>query len=241
MTATKAKSKEKKAPSNGHAIRIDEKSLKDISIHTKKLQGEITGYVIADDAGFDQAGKWLQHIVTCRKRIKEICAEPIRLAKEMKAALDRQQDELDKPYADADRWLRPQWIAYNNKKKQEELIRAVEQQAVNQKMLEAAAKRLEAAGQKEMAAKIVENAKTQPAVIPQSAPKQEGISTRKYPKARVTDFKMLVIAVANDLAPIDCLMGNQSFLNGQAKMLGKSLNYPGVEYYEDEGLNVHSI
>lgn len=238
MTTTKPK--KKKAPSNGHAIRIDEKSMKDISIHTKKLQGEITGYVIADDAGFEQAGKWLQHIATCRKRIKEICAEPKRLANEMVAALRRQEFELDKPYADADSWLRQQVLAYQNKKNQENLLKAVEQQAANQKMLEAAAQRLEAAGQVEMAAKIVENAKTQPAVIPESAPKAEGVSTRKITKARITDLKILCVAVANDLVPINAIEANMTFLNRMAKTLGKSMNYPGVEVYEDESIAVRS-
>lgn len=239
MTTTKPKPKEKKAPSNGH-IKIDEKSLKDIAIHTKKLQDEITGYVIADDDGFEQAGKWLQHIATCRKRIKEICAEPKRLATEMINALRSQEHQLDKPYADADVWLRQQVLAYQNKKKQENLLKAVEQQAANQKMLEAAAKRLEAAGQVEMAAKIVENAKTQPTVIPESAPKAEGVSTRKITKARVADLKTLCVAVANDLVPLEAIEANMTFLNRMAKTLGKSMNYPGMEVYEDESIAVRS-
>lgn len=62
-------------------------------------------------------------------------------------------------------------------------------------------------------------------------------STRAHWSARVDDFRKLVDAVARGEADIDCLLPNQPFLNGQARLKKRAdLALPGVVGVSDERL-----
>lgn len=66
-----------------------------------------------------------------------------------------------------------------------------------------------------------------PAVV--AAPKLSGISTRKTYGALVTNFKVLVAAVAEGKAPLECLIPDQTFLAAQARAYKKEgALFPGV-------------
>lgn len=108
-----------------------------------------------------------------------------------------------------------------------ELQRIAAQQEETRRLNEAAA--LEAAGQHDEAAEVLETPAPVPSVIlPPAVPKVQGVSFRDDWFATVTDLKKLVKSVAAGKVPITAIQPNQTFLNQQARALKSLMKYPGV-------------
>jgi hypothetical protein len=93
---------------------------------------------------------------------------------------------------------------------------------------------LEDVGATRLAEQVINEPKwTAPAVVlPRATPAVSGVSKpRDNWKAVIKtdeDFMLLVKAVAEGKAPVQCLEANESFLNNQAKQFMNKLNIPGV-------------
>jgi hypothetical protein len=106
--------------------------------------------------------------------------------------------------------------------REEQLMRAVE---------------LEAAGELQQAEAILDEPVYVPPVIIQSvtAPKVAGKVSRVTYKARVTDLKALVRAIADGKAPLGAIEVNESYINKQAANDKENFSMPGCELVRDEG------
>jgi hypothetical protein len=95
---------------------------------------------------------------------------------------------------------------------------------------------LEASGDLQQAEAVLEEAPYIPPVIIQAptAPKVQGKVSRKTYKARVTDLKALVKAVADGKAPLGAIMADTSYINKQAANDKENFSMPGCELVVDE-------
>ncbi len=104
---------------------------------------------------------------------------------------------------------------------------------------ERAAKEAEASGEVELADAIREESNVTAApIIAAPVPRVAGISTRSVWKHRVKDFRALVEAVAAGKVPLEVLKADDVVLGQTARALKRSLNYPGVEVWEDSAVSV---
>ena len=71
-------------------------------------------------------------------------------------------------------------------------------------------------------------------------PKNKGVSFRDNWKGRVTNFEMLVQAVVDKKIPISVLQVDKTSLTQLARSVKNSIEYPGVEFYNDKIVSVKS-
>lgn len=95
---------------------------------------------------------------------------------------------------------------------------------------------LEAAGELQQAEAILDEPVYVPPVIIQAptAPKTVGKVSRVTYRAKVTDLKALVRAVADGKAPLGAIMANESYINKQAGNDKENFSMPGCELVRDE-------
>lgn len=93
----------------------------------------------------------------------------------------------------------------------------------------ARAEALEKDGNKEEAAAVIAEPMNVPQVVVKSSvPAGYGKMTQKHYSATVTDIKALARAVLDGKVPSMAIVGNDVFLNSQARMMKETMNYPGV-------------
>lgn len=94
----------------------------------------------------------------------------------------------------------------------------------------ATAEALEKSGRKVEAASVIAQVQAPQVVIPKAVPAGGGKMGQVYYSAQVLDIKALIKAVADGVAPIECLEPNMTFLNAQARAFKSTekLRYPGV-------------
>jgi hypothetical protein len=100
---------------------------------------------------------------------------------------------------------------------------------------------LEASGDKEAAAQVLEEPIFAPAVTQsEAAPKLAGQVGRMTYSATVVDFRTLLKAVAEGRAPLQCLVADESYLNGKARLEKDGFNVPGVRLNKTPSTNFRS-
>jgi len=126
-------------------------------------------------------------------------------------------------------------LAEAQRKAQEEARQA----EIERKLQEAIA--LEAAGEKEESAQVLdEPIMAVPAIVQEAPTKVTGQVTKTTYSAVVTDFKKLVMAVSRGEVPLLALKADEPWLNGQARAFRTGLSYPGVEVKENTGTHFRS-
>jgi hypothetical protein len=99
--------------------------------------------------------------------------------------------------------------------REEQLARAVE---------------LEASGDIEQAEAVLEEPIFTPVVVQSQAPvKPAGQVGRLAYSARITNFKELLKAVVEGRAPIACVVADESYINGLARLNKEGFSLPGCE------------
>ena len=148
------------------------------------------------------------------------------------------RDKLLTPFGVAERWVKGLIGTYD---REQERLRAEAERAAQlaaQKAQEdaqlAAAVEAEQAGQREEAEAILEAPVVVPPVIFRpTTPKVAGGSIRENWKARCTDLKALIKAVAEGRAPSTLLLLNQSALDQLAKAAKQDFQVPGCQAYTE--------
>lgn len=111
--------------------------------------------------------------------------------------------------------------------------------ASEQAEAEAAAKALEAKGEKWQAEATRDNVRPTPLVV-MDTPKIDGISIRDQWHAEVVDLMELVKAVAAGTVPLHYLQANTANLNLAAKQMKGTGDIPGVRLWNDKGVAVRA-
>ncbi len=203
-----------------------------------------TQVTISDQASRNAAIELGKEIVSGRKKVTEFF-KPLKQAQDRakKAILDREKELLE-PLQQAEDAVKRTIIAFD---RAQEEIRRKEQARLQ---AEADAK---AAAERERALKAAEKLKTDDlreqriaeaetivaptVVVAPAVVKSKGEATVKRWKARVVNFKQLVIVAAqgNPMA-LALLEFNQTAANKQATATKDNLIIPGVEFYAEESL-----
>jgi len=183
-----------------------------------------------------------------KRLAKEIEEKRLAITKPINAGL-REVNNLFKPAKDflshAESVLKAKLLGFQRdqeriaRKLQAELAEVAE---IERKKLEKKAAKAEAKGKTEKADDLREQAETHiaPVVIP-AVPKQEGISTRKTWRVRITNKPALLKHIVNerpDLLPL--VQISETALTAQARSLKGEFGLPGIEVTEEESIVARS-
>lgn len=214
-----------------------ELATKNVTTLEEDMRASINSLAVIDvvDADtFARAGESNKAIVALKKKVVDYWG-PIKDSahKTWKGLVAKEKEMLDPIDAkqEQQRLSAKAWADAEEAKRREEQRKAeeaVRKQAEDEQIARAAA--LEKDGNKadaeaEIAAPVV----VPQVVVPSAVPQGFGRMTTKYYSATVTDIKLLAKAVIDGKVPVQAIQGNDTFLNGQARMLKETMNWPGVK------------
>lgn len=195
---------------------------------------------ISDQDTYDAATSMLlQEIIPFRKKWKDYW-EGLRVpAYAAYQGILNKFNEGDKPAAEAERQVKSEirrWDDEQERLRQEEQrkAQAAAEAAADEERLRAAIVAEESGASDEEVSSIVDAPVV--AVAAPVAPtyaKASGVSKRDNWKAKVTDMKALVKAVAAGKVPLEYLQPNDQALNARAKADKQTMNIPGVVAWND--------
>ena len=202
---------------------------------------------IQDQQSYDVAtALLLNEIIPFRKRWKDFW-EALRIpAYAAYQAVLTKFNEGDKPAEAAERAVKAEIRRWDEEQERirQELQRKAQEEAERieeEQRLRAAIVAEESGASEQEVSAIVESP-----VLAVAAPVQPtyqrtpGVSGRDNWKAKITDFRMLVRAVAAGKVPMEYLMPNESALNARAKADKQTLNIPGVTAWNDRVISGRS-
>ena len=196
--------------------------------------------LVIDEASYRHAAEFVKGIKGLRQKISNTFGPIVAKAHAAHKEAVGQRKRAEAPLQDAEQiikasmgaWSREQQrVAQEAARQREEELRRREEE---ERLAEAVA--LEADGEPEQAAALIEAPVVVAPVVPQSAaPKVAGISQREVWKATVVDLPALVQAAAADSTGVAAglLQVNQTALNGLARSLKGALTVPGVKVYTE--------
>lgn len=195
--------------------------------------------VITADEHFAAAGELLTGIKALRKDIADTCDPVIAAAHASHKAAVAQKQKLEAPLATAEATLKQAMLGYRReqerKRDEERRVLEAERRRLEEEERLREAVALEAAGQPELAERVLELPSTAPPVVlPPPAPAVAGVTVRKVWKAEVTDKAALVRAIAAGQVPLAAVDVNATVLRQQALSLGAEFRWPGCRAFQEE-------
>lgn len=209
-----------------------------LSVHAHELAKSVK-----DEASFQMATEFMRRIKERRRWWAEKIKPAVKSAHEAHQRIKALEKEIDQPLDQAENMiLKPAIASYEVK---QELLRRQEQQRIadeearrrEDEKLNLAVE-LEKAGDEAEAEEVLDQPVARISVELPKAAQAEGVSYRWNYGARVTDFGVLLKAVAEGRAPRSCVMPNQTFLNAKARADKDEFGIPGVELVKDRSVNV---
>lgn len=150
-----------------------------------------------------------------KKRIMDFFRGPLQRLDEAKSFLN---DRMVKWVDEQERIRREE-----ERRLQEEARKRAEEETL------AAAVEAEASGDKQEAEQIIaEPVYVPPVKLNSTVPKSKESHIRETWSAEVVDLKALIKGIAEGHAPLQAVMADMTFLNGQARSYKQALNIPGV-------------
>lgn len=185
--------------------------------------------VIVDGATYQQAGEFLVAVKDLRRQIAEHHQPMIAAALEAHRAAIAARKKLDEPLEQAERIVKGaigKWTAQEERKRREaEAALRAEAKRIEEEARINEALQLEAAGQKDEAQRVIEAPAFVPAIsIESTAPKVQGISTRKKFGFRIKDEQAL---------PRAYLIPDEKKIRRVVEAMGREANIPGIEVTEE--------
>jgi hypothetical protein len=189
---------------------------------------------VTDAASFKEAGERDKKLTELKNKWSDYWAKIKKSAHETwKGIVAKEKDILD--IADekktSQKQLAKAWFDAEEKKRIE-AERAAQEAARKQAEEDALAQAVaaEQSGDKEEAEAIISAPVVAPqVVVPTTVPKGYGGVTPKYYNAALTGIKALARPPPAGEGPEKAIMGNDTFLNAQARMLKETMNWPGVK------------
>ena len=212
----------------------------DLAVQTEATLTAAQDYVIDCPEMYEMAGEELRGIKGQRSKLDELrrtMTRPLDEAK--KRIMDLFRPPLDR-LDQAEGTLKRSMLAFQREEaRQAAEARRIAQEAARaeQERLAREAEEAEQAGRHEEAeAKIEIAAMVETPVVAAPPTKASGISTREVWSAEVTNLKELCRAIGAGKAPVQCVVPDARFLNGQARALKSALDYPGVRAVSEQVL-----
>lgn len=200
---------------------------------------------ITTNEEYVRAGEILLAIKDLRKQIDEVHDPAIAAAHTAHKKAIEAKKKVSDPLDAAERHLKPLIATYlteqERKRRAEELRLKEEARKQEEETRLAEAEAAERDGHHEIASAIIDLPPTPPTVVlPPTTPKVQGISSREYWHAEVTDLRELCQAVVDGKVPMQAIQANETFLNNQARVMKDTLNYPGVRAVKSTGITAGS-
>jgi hypothetical protein len=193
---------------------------------------------VVDAMSYEMAGERWKALVDTEKKVHQhfdpSCDAAHKAWKAMIALRDKFLKPLEENKAEQVRLMKT-WQREEERKRQE-AERQAQEEARKRAEDEAVARaaELEKAGFKESAQQAIAEPVAVPQVVaPSVVPKGFGGATQARWKAKVTDLKALVAAVAAGKAPLASIKADEVFLGQQARSLKAELRLPGVVVWEE--------
>lgn len=193
---------------------------------------------VTDKDSYEDAGLLLVRIKGLRKEVADTFDPIVKKAHNTHKEALAQKKRHDDPLNKAEKHYKNEIGTFKEKAEQErrareaELLAAAQKEDEERRLKEAAD--LEAAGQQDAAEAVL----NEPSVVSVQTEtgddlKLDGISTRDKWSAEVVNFDELVKAVALGKAPLNVIQADMTVLNGLARQLKDSLQYPGVRVVKE--------
>lgn len=188
---------------------------------------------ISDSKSYVEAGELLKGIKGLRAKIDETFDPICRKAFEAHKEAVGKKKSIEAPLIEAEGLIKSKILEYDAEQErlrleaQRKLDEEIRAKAEEERLAEAV--HLEEIGEvAEAEAILQEPIEVSTVVLPKSTPKIEGQSTRIGYSAEVVNLLELAKGVASGRIPVQAIMANTTFLNGQAKLMKDAFNYPGV-------------
>lgn len=211
----------------------------DLERRALTLPEQATDLVIASAADFEAAGDLLTRIKGLRAEIGEAFDPIIKKAHEAHKEACAQKNRIEAPLVRAECIIKPKVAEYFRLKEQERRAEEARLLAEQRKTEEDArvdeAASLEAAGEPEMAERVLNEPSTAaPIILPRATPKVQGVSIRAIWKGRFDDLdKVIKAAAGGDRVARSLLLGNQSALDGLARSMRENFRVPGCRAFAE--------
>lgn len=217
----------------------------DIKKQTQLTLAVAHTFKVTSVAQYEEAGGMLKAIMALKKQVAETFDPHIKRAYDAHRSLVSEKRLHETPLEDAEKALKKVMLGFQmaeEQKRREAEARAQEEARKQREKLEAQAAKAAEKGKVEKAAVLQATAASVVSpIIPTTTPKLAGVSTRVTWKAEVTDLMTLVKAVAAGTVPLNALLADNAFLNGQARAMKDTLAYPGVKAVQETGLSSRSM
>lgn len=196
---------------------------------------------VTTDEHYQLAGAKLLDIKALRKEIADTFDPIISKAHAAHKAACDEKRRHDAPLSDAESILKQGMLGYQQaqqrKAAEERARREAEQRRAEEELRLAEATALEEAGEPEQAAAVlVAPSIAPPVVVAPPVPQVKGISTKTTFKGILENKAALVKAIAAGTVPLAAVDVNNAVLQGQARMLGTELAWPGVRVVAEQSL-----
>lgn len=192
---------------------------------------------VTSQAELESVASFLQGIKALRIEIADTFDEPTKRAHEAHKSIVAARKKVEQPLIEAEQLAKQKAGSYVAEQERKARAEAALAEAAAREVREKAereARELEAAGEAELADAIREESHVTAAPI-QAAPKPKasGVATRAVWKARVKSLRELVAAVHAGKVPLEALKADDVVIGQAARALKKSLDWPGVETWEE--------
>jgi hypothetical protein len=187
---------------------------------------------VTDADSFRQAGELLTGIKALRSEIASTCDPVIAAAHKAHKAATGQKQTLEGPLVEAETIIKQNmatWSRAEDQRRRDEearLTALARQQEEESRLAEAVG--LEAAGEPELAAAVLDAPSTTAAVtLPKAA--ADGVSMRQLWRGECLDLRKLCAAIADGTVPPNAVVADQKVLNNMARALKENFNWPGCK------------
>jgi hypothetical protein len=211
------------------ALRLVDNEVQEVTTLALSVPDQAKQITIKTQEDYSRAGEMILTIKAIRKKITDTF-KPIKQKMDAaKAEVLNQEKAADAPLKEAEAWLSPQIIAWNQ---EQERIRRAEEDRLREEARKreeddrlAAAIQAEQSGQEDVAEEIMdEPVYVPPVVLPKSTPKVVGMSIRENWKFRITNEKLI---------PREYLKVDEVKIGGVVRALKANCAIPGVEVYNE--------
>lgn len=211
------------------------------------LYAQIDALVIESDADLDVASEHLSNVRALRREIDGDFGEPARAARKLWEMIRERFTKYDNPAKDVEATLKDKGGAYHQKRARERqaqidaAARQAESRKVDDEARLAEAEQLEAAGDHEAAAAVLDEAPTPAPPATVDAPPTKGMSVRETWKAEITSIDKLIEAAGKKdgevarsiLSDPKVVKAATSVASIIAKGMKANMKVPGVRAYPD--------
>jgi len=221
-------------------LELKEKVVNPVTTQANNLQ-------VTSPEEYTSAVDYLKEIKSVQKKVSEYFSDIKKKTHEAWKSICQKENNLLTPLQQAEVTIKKKVLLFQReeeKKRREEQARlqaeADEKARKEKERLEKRADTLKTPELKEQAQQMAENTIAPNIHVESELPKEKGISTSTTWKAKVTDKRKFVEASINDANILAMIDIDLQALNRIAKATKGQMQYPGIEFYQEQNINIRT-